>query len=361
MKYIKGLDTLRAFAIFFVILEHWWLPIDIEPHKTLYFWIKGLVPDGGFGVHLFFVLSGFLITSILLNAKINDPHNKGKIIKSFFVRRFLRIFPVYYLTIIILVIACYPFTENSLIWHLFYMSNILTFTTQSWNNFSHTWSLAVEEQFYLIWPWFIIFIKDKYIKYVLLIAILIGVITTVYTMVIQHNWAGFVLMPSCMQAFGLGGLYAYLQINGKTKSYSKFIFFALPIALLLHFYLSFSPEKSSDYGFCFLTINSIISIWLIDRVINNKSVWINNFILENRFLNKIGQISYGIYLFHFVFGFFYDMLIKALFSQKADLEITLLDWKNAYFIKLVLLILVSLISFHMFEKPILKLKERFNY
>lgn len=70
MKYIKGLDTLRAFAVIVVIIGHWWLPMDIDDqHKNIIFWIKGLVPDGGFGVDLFFVLSGFLITSILVEQK----------------------------------------------------------------------------------------------------------------------------------------------------------------------------------------------------------------------------------------------------------------------------------------------------
>ncbi|MBL0341696.1 MAG: acyltransferase family protein [Bacteroidetes bacterium] len=76
-------------------MEHWWLPIDFDQHKTLVFWIKGLVLYGGFGVDLFFVLSGYLITNILIDAVWKHPEQKWRIMKNFIVRRSLRIFPVY--------------------------------------------------------------------------------------------------------------------------------------------------------------------------------------------------------------------------------------------------------------------------
>lgn len=364
MKYIKGLDTLRAFAILFVIVEHWWIPMDIDPHPDAVHWIKGLVPDGGFGVDLFFVLSGYLITSILLDAlKKEKGANRGKILKNFIIRRILRIFPVYYLTIIILVIAGFPFEKDSLWWYLLYVSNMYVYWKQSWNNFSHTWSLAVEEQFYLIWPWLVVFIKQRFVKYVFFGAIAVGILTTVYTMRIQHNWAGFVLMPACMQAFGIGGLYAYLRTKERAVQlrFLRFLSFMLPVCLFFHFYWAFSPYHGEGYTHYFLTVNSLISIWLIHKVINNRSERARRFLLENPVLNKIGQISYGIYLFHYVLPFFYDKLIVALFHSNASLQADLLDWKNAYFLKLGLLFAVSLISFHFFEKPILRLKKYFEY
>ncbi len=361
MKYIKGFDTLRAFAIIIVIIEHWWIPIDINPNSNVIFWIKGLIPDGGFGVNLFFVLSGFLITSILLEALNKNENNRIEIIKNFMIRRALRIFPIYYLTIFVLLLFGYPFIKGGLYWYLLYISNMFTFSTMSFNNFSHTWSLAVEEQFYLVWPWFIIFVKKAYLKYVFFSAMLIGIFTAVYTMKIQHNWAGFVLMPACIQAFGIGGLYAYLRLKNKTTLFLKFIVVAFPISLIIHFYWAFSSDSGRSFDYLFLTINSIISIGLINKVVSNKNKWINDYILENRLLNKIGKISYGIYLFHYVFPFFYEKLIRALFYKNLTFEIYLLDWENAYFIKLILLFLLSLLSFHLIENPILKLKKHFNY
>ncbi len=361
MKYIKGLDTLRAFAVLFVIVEHWWIPMDITPtNKNIVYWIQGLIPDGGFGVVLFFVLSGFLITTILLDAVQKGEQNKLKIIRNFIIRRALRIFPVYYATIIILVCLGYPYLKDNLIWFLLYVSNMQVFKTQTWNAFSHTWSLAVEEQFYLVWPWLIVFVKEKYLKFVFLGVIFIGLFTVIYTIKIQQNGVGFVLMPSCMQAFGIGGLYAYLNRTGNTKYFLRFIMIACPVALIIHFYWAF-VDNGESYACFFLLVDSIISIWLIHMVIHNKSERMRKYFLENPALNKIGQVSYGIYLFHYSFEFVYKKLISAMFKHNLPLETTLLDWKNSYFIRLGLLFIVSIISFQFFEKPILKLKKYVQY
>lgn len=361
MKHIKGLDTIRAIAILVVIFEHWWIPVDIDPKGDVYHWIKGLVPDGGFGVDLFFVLSGFLITSILLNSLDKNKNEKFRIMKNFIIRRILRIFPIYFLTIIILILIGYPFVKDSLFWISLYISNFLVYKTQGWFNFSHSWSLSVEEQFYLIWPWFIVFVRGKYLKYVFIFAILIGVFSAIYTMKIQQNWAGFVLMPTCMQAFGIGGFYAFLYKTGKLDAFVKFISIAFPIALFFHFYWAFFPDRGRNFTFCFLAINSIISIWMIHKAIYNRSEWIRKYFLENRVLNKIGQISYGIYLYHLVLSFVYEKLIRIFFEQNSPMETTLLDWKNSYFIKLFLLFILSLSSYHFIESPILKLKGYFKY
>ena len=360
MKHIKGLDTLRAFAVIFVIIEHWSLPVDFDPNGAPLYWIRGLIPNGGFGVNLFFVLSGFLITTILLEA-VKNGHKKIHIIKNFIIRRALRIFPIYYLTIIILMLIRYPFIQDNLSYFILYISNIQVYQTKVFNPFSHTWSLSVEEQFYLIWPWFIVFVKEKFLKYVFIASILIGLGTAYYTIKIQQNWAGGVLMLTCMQAFGIGGLYAYLRERGKLALYTKFNQVALPAALVFHFYWTFNPIEADSFGQYFLLVNSIISIWLIHIVIYNKDGRIQNYLLENRILMKIGQISYGIYLFHYVMPFVYEKLVRLFFGVHPETDAIFLEWKNAYYFKLALLALFSLVSFHFFEKPILKLKDRFNY
>src|SRR6185369_2455289 len=163
MKYVKGLDTLRAFAVILVLLGHWGLPVTLG--STGKFLFTGLVPNAPFGVDLFFVLSGFLITNILLNAA-NSNENRFVTMRNFIVRRTLRIFPIYYLAIFTLALIGDPFIREHLWWFLTYTSNILCFKQNSWNSFSHTWSLSVEEQFYLMWPWLMIFVRLRYLKYV---------------------------------------------------------------------------------------------------------------------------------------------------------------------------------------------------
>eukprot|EP01136_Pigoraptor_vietnamica_P044419 Opistho-1_new@21151 len=159
LKYYEGLDVLRAFAVCFVIIAHWG-PSKFRS-EILTFIFQKIIPDGLFGVDLFFVLSGFLITSILLNAKDNANGNRMTIIKSFYIRRALRIFPIYYLLIAIVYLLNDQSVKDHLIYYLSYTSNFLTFKLRDWGSISHTWSLAVEEQFYLIWPWIIIFIPKK--------------------------------------------------------------------------------------------------------------------------------------------------------------------------------------------------------
>ena len=362
MNYIKGLDTLRAFAVLFVIITHWWLPIDInDSTATLCFWIRGLVPDGGFGVNLFFVLSGFLITSILLEALKNDRQHPFKIIGNFIVRRALRIFPIYYLTLFVLVTIHYPFIYDNLIWFLTYTANILVSKNQSFNSFSHTWTLSVEEQFYLLWPWLIVFTNDRYLKYVLTLSIAIGIGVAFYSMKIQENSYGFTFMWSCVQAFGIGGLYAYLREQQKLNYFNFIVNVLFPIALLVHFWWSFSADQGKAYNYCLITVNSILSIWLIHRVVVNKSVWIQKYVLENRVLNKIGQISYGLYLFHYPLTWVYDKYVQKFFDRSTQLGTILVDWKCNYPIRLLLLFIVALASFHLFEKPIMKLKRHFDY
>ena len=359
MKYIKGLDTLRAFAVIFVILEHWKLPFDFGPTVNSFF--KSITPSGTFGVDLFFVLSGFLITSILLNARENNEANKLGIIKNFIIRRALRIFPIYYLIIFALFIIKYPLLNETIFWHLTYTSNIFFYKTQHWNNFSHTWSLSVEEQFYLIWPWLIVLLNKRYLKFVFIVSILIGIFTTIFTATVLNNKFGYILMPSCMHAFGIGGLYAYLKYDTlNNKSFHKVLKIAFPLALLFHFYLSFS----NDSGYINLFsgfFDSIISVMLIHITINIKDGWIKAHIIENKVMMKIGELSYGIYLMHYVMMGIYIKAMTVYLSPENSFKSIALNPYFSYAINLILLFVFSYSSYYLFEKPIMGLKKQFSY
>ncbi len=141
LKYVKGFDTIRALAVFYVIFGHWWTaPTD---HSFAYYSRMIFIREGGFGVNLFFVLSGFLISAILLNEKVNNTGTKLTIIKNFFVRRSLRIFPVYYLFIIICYLLNYAIVRDKPGYFFTYTSNLLPYSTNQVNELSHTWTLSV--------------------------------------------------------------------------------------------------------------------------------------------------------------------------------------------------------------------------
>ncbi|MBL0341697.1 MAG: hypothetical protein IPP71_12595 [Bacteroidetes bacterium] len=180
-------------------------------------------------------------------------------------------------------------------------------------------------------------------------------------MVVLNNWTGFMLMPTCMLAFRIGGLFAYVKgkpVENKFNIYIKQLF---PAALLAHFFFTFSEDRGSPYSFLFLSVNSIISIWLITHVVNNKSEWRRKYLLENSALNKIGQVSYGIYLFHFVLTPIYDSVVIKYFTYEDPMGIYVLDWKYNYILRLIILLLIAFGSYNFFEKPVMNLKKHFQY
>lgn len=360
MKHIKGLDTLRAFAVFFVIIEHWKLQFD--KHSVPGILQNIFVPLGQFGVDLFFVLSGYLITSILLDAREkNAEGNRLKVVKNFFIRRVLRIFPIYYLTLLFLYLINYSVLRHYIGYFISYTSNILSYRQNSWNAFSHTWSLAVEEQFYILWPWMIVFLKEKYLKYVFIIAILIGVVSTYIVLNVLHHFYP-ILVFNCFDSFGIGGLYAYVRLKAQgCEKFEKWIKKILPIALILYFEWKIAPYCGLPYFFIFLsrTANSVISVALIMFVINNRTLWVRKYLLENSFLNFIGKISYGIYLYHFVLNPLYDMFMHKMYIRYPSLPHWLSELYFTNSIKLLLLFIVSALSYQLVEKRILRYKERF--
>lgn len=139
LTYMPELDGLRAIAVGAVLFAHF---IPVKYHVSL--------PFGSAGVQLFFVLSGFLITSILLRSK---DVSLRKALKNFYARRFLRIFPLYYLLLALCALTGWMSWQEDLPWHVFYLSNVYISQLGHWPSVGgHLWSLSVEEQYYLVWP-----------------------------------------------------------------------------------------------------------------------------------------------------------------------------------------------------------------
>ena len=143
VSHMPQLDGLRALAVLMVVVHHY-----VEGGWGL---------AANLGVKLFFVLSGFLITSILLRSRSQSGAagwNRWRAVRNFYARRFLRIFPLYYLVVALAAILDVEPTREYLAWLLTYTLN-LKMAAQGWyiDHFAHFWTLSIEEQFYLIWPW----------------------------------------------------------------------------------------------------------------------------------------------------------------------------------------------------------------
>ena len=351
-NYFPNLNGLRFIAAFFVFIHH------LEQFKYLYkidnFWndypfIKLI---GKLGVVLFFVLSGFLITYLLLaEEKLNSQIN----IKKFYIRRILRIWPLYFLILFsgLFIIPNLNFLDTPFFNHdifnndpfkiilvfLFFLPNLAYAIFGFIPYVSHTWSIGTEEQFYLIWPVLLKFTKNK-----LRIILLVIIFYLTFKLLLYTNFLNFIPFKNLILEFWLsfnidcmaiGGLFSYLLFN-KSKLLRYFMYnFSFYIALItLCFFLCF--------GLDFLFFHYEVYALLFGIIIFNLSSNISfSIILENNFFNFLGKISFGIYMFH-PFAIILTLNTFIYFNFEDNLLILFLS----FFITLVL----SGLSFFYFEK-----------
>lgn len=351
MTYIKQLDSIRAIAVLLVILSHWFEPKSIV----------NILPNGDLGVDIFFVLSGYLITNILLDSKIkNALTNKSNIstLKSFYWRRSLRIFPIYYLTIFVL----YFFSKQTgthikseFTYFLTYTSNFY-FYLKGWDGMiSHLWSLSVEEQFYLIWPWTILFANKKYLLHTILFFIAIGVISGFFM--------SRLITITSFNAFGLGALLAWQQKYQPILSIKfKKVINILVLASLCVFIIGIVTRK---WDFIPLrNFNSFLALWVINYIVtnhNNDNLKLKT-VLNNSILIFIGKISYGVYLFHNIIPFFTRNVVNKKLVEFFPFTYRFTNSNKVFIIEnFFLLIAISWLSYNLIEKRFLYLKKYFNY
>jgi len=356
MKHIKPLDSLRAVAVFLVILSHW-LPARHFINK---------VPNGAIGVDIFFVLSGFLITRILFESRLKAEQlsiSKITAFKNFFFRRALRIFPIYYLTIFTLFIF-HEWTgtniKSAFIYFVTYTSNFYFFQLQAWDGMiSHFWSLAVEEQFYLFWPWIILFLNKKYLPQVILFFIAIGICSQY---LLHEMELGDIFTTSCFDAFGFGALLSWLTIF---KPQALMLFYKIIRWLALACFIVFMIGVFQQQWIYIplRTLVSVIALWMITYIVymdKEQRPLQLSFILNNKLLLFIGKISYGVYLYHRILPSLTTEVLNRYINNHLPLAskhiIYVLFMEN-----FILLILLAWLSWNIIEAPLLKLKKYFTY
>jgi len=366
MTYIKQLDSIRAIAVIMVVFSHW----TIIGSSSIFPW-------GSIGVTIFFVLSGFLITNILLNKKkeIEDNSIKGikvTAIAKFMMRRALRIFPLYYMILILLFfgtkILPNPIPKDWKYYAL-YVENYLFYFKQAYpgGKLSPMWSLAVEEQFYLIWPWLIFFISKKNIKYVLVSGIIISIVSLVLLPLIleKKDFINF-LTPSCFDSFCWGGFLSFTFVYKKENLENFSRLFRTLGLISITLYVSLLCFNVS-FDFISRSLLSIFITWILSIIIINKTGKLNT-LFSNKILMSIGKVSYGIYLLHnfipTLVNTLFHWLVKKNFSFASFFNLNnLIESKNSlvsYLIYTLTLLIIAYSSYYLFEKPILKLKKYFE-
>lgn len=365
LKHVKGLDTYRAFAVLFVIIQHWGPPFSDKTTIGRFIRIM-FIPDGGVGVFMFFVLSGFLITSILLQERFNTG-SKSKSLKNFYLRRVLRIFPLYYILLfIVAALNYYPGLRDNF-WYFFtYTSNVFFYRINTFGPYTQTWTLAIEEQFYLIWPWLMFFAGRKYLWPIFFALFAVGFLSTYF------YFAGGHIVPwmtyHCGDAFALGAMYAYARLSGeeRRRQFEKIVFFFVPVALVLYFARQVASFRGDVYFLLSVKkcIQSFLSLWIIILICNNRSTIVRRYLLENKTLNFFGKISYCIYLVHTYAEDFNTVAIPLVsrITQFSKMLNTALTGRFFTFIlDLTAVILISWLSYVCIEQPVLRLKKYFRY
>jgi len=338
-----------------VIIHHW-----VPPGHIL-----NSFPNGNLAVDCFFVLSGFLITRVLLESRYHieaEQLSRLAVLKSFYLRRILRLFPAYYLLLIILV-RFEEYTNTSIgssyPYFFTYTSNFFFYQRKSWDGMiSHFWSLAVEEQFYLFWPFVVLYLRRRFLVPAMIILTLAGSLT-------QHfsDSAGFfpILTFTCFDAFGLGGILAWLVIHrrGHLRSWYTRLRIA-GLTCLGIWLLGFIPEPNEWNFIPFRTLNSVMALWLIGYVVINsdKPVISENRLLNNPVLLLLGKMSYSIYLYHLIIPKFYNDLRFGNFYSLAPGVLTAENTDLRYWIEIsVILLVVSWLSYTFIEKTFIRLKK----
>lgn len=368
MIYIKQIDGLRCVAIGLVLAAHFGIG------KLLSISLLSAT----MGVNLFFVISGFLITLILLKLKeIKDSKKVSiyQLLKIFYIRRILRIFPIYYLTILIsLILGIYPLYQI-FVWLITYTYNIYAcFGPIGPNVFSHFWSLAVEEQFYLFCPILVLIIQKKHLIKLFIMMILIGVLSRfLFNNLIDINLRGgligYQFTICCLDSFGFGGLLAYYFLyfpNFLGAFIRKYFWlfgmaFAGFLAVELVFVSDFGGGATLSRFFFSIVCFGVIGYASLEKGFGGI---IGRF-LENPVIVYLGKISYGIYVYHiFVGRFFYTLPLSFLESYYASGNPLGVYIENIYlktFLRFAVTIAVAAISWHFFELPINRLKNKFSY
>jgi peptidoglycan/LPS O-acetylase OafA/YrhL len=353
-SYMVQLDALRALAVFGVLVSHF-LPESLP--------VNAILQPGSLGVRLFFVLSGFLITGILLDckAKIDEEGQAaGFTIRQFYIRRFLRILPIYYLTLFVALAFQVESVRKAFLWHFAYLSNVYFQVQGTWDSeTSHFWSLSVEEQFYLIWPCIILFVPRQYLHRAILGAIAIAPLfnAVCLNMGFASPDMGVILPFTFFDSLALGGLLAFYN-DRHDRLHQKWLCYLSMwvggfLIVVLHLIRIVNPTNLLDL-FLGNTIISLFFVWVIDRASRGFRGMIGK-ILEIKILMYLGKISYGIYIYHLfmpLLTFRFFSLVNLPYPQSAPIKFVL---------NTVATLIVAIASWHLIEKPINQFKRHFEY
>jgi peptidoglycan/LPS O-acetylase OafA/YrhL len=373
--FFPNLDGLRFISFLVVFLYHGHLSIfsylkDSQPR--VYSVIEFLFRHGNLGVNFFFVLSGFLITYLL----IKEKEITGKIhVPNFYVRRILRIWPLYYLCVAVGFVAFamlkkmsgQPIVENANPWYyILFAANFDIMHT--WPDkpdallLSVLWSVAVEEQFYLTWPLILSLVPLKKFKYVFPTIMLLSLVfRTFHTGNDDHDFAiRYFHTLSVIGDMALGGLFAYL-VSYENKFKAFIINMPRPVIVMIYV-LTLTVTLFKDEIFIPgipVIFDRIVIAFLFGLIILEQNYAKNSLFKMSNFklVSRLGIYTYGLYCLHFL-GLYFAIKIMDFLRLNGSLSWVAFTMIT---VALVISVIISLLSYNLYEKWFLKFKDKFAF
>lgn len=310
--------------------------------------IKKVSVFGQTGVSLFFVLSGFLISRILINTK-----EKQHYFRNFYLRRILRIFPLYYFFLFlyyfilptVLSEQIYSFNEQKYFW--IYFQNIAR--TFEWKSEGpvHFWSLAVEEHFYFFWPILFFFFSIRRLTQIIIGVVVFAFLSRV--IMLQYDLSVYYFTLTRMDELAIGAFLAILEKKGKlieeNAKYFQIICLSIfvPLAFIWFFY---TGEGNITIQAVKYLLQSVVFFCFIGWVISTKSHNFFRKILSLKVLSFTGMISYGLYVFH---PLCFQLVNRFILTQYSVVN---------FLLSFIVTFLIAVLSYYLLELPFLRLKRK---
>jgi peptidoglycan/LPS O-acetylase OafA/YrhL len=325
-KRIEVLDGLRGVAGGMVVLAH----ASLFAHPS--------AAGARWAVDLFFVLSGFLITRILLGNRAT-----GERAWAFWLSRAARIFPVYYLTVMVVWLA----TRDALApWAAVYLSNYRYAITGAPSPLNHTWSLCIEEHFYLIWPFVVGAISPAASRRTIVALIVVGAVACLLLGDISY-----VSVSSRVMSLGAGSLFAYAEPGFARRPGALAVVGLVLLACSGVSYIAWSPCVASIHLAGLDTLFLLVTMATLSAAVLALALWsqsrpVLRFALANPLLMNLGLVSYGLYLFHYpIFN------ALGVFEARPDRA------KRAL-IAIVVTVCAAVLSYYLIEMPVRRAAKR---
>jgi peptidoglycan/LPS O-acetylase OafA/YrhL len=356
--YLPGLNGLRAIAALAVVISHITLGLGEFGLNNKIF---GTDMDGnasglllaGYGVTIFFTLSGFLITFLLLKEKEVAGHLR---VKDFYIRRMLRIWPLYYLYFVICIATILgygiSFSEGSIPFYVFLAANIPFIVNETLPFLAHYWSLGVEEQFYLFFPQLAKQSNKRLLKVaVVLIFVLLFVKFIFWVLYRQYGMElpFLALSVTRFHTMLIGVVGAILYYHKHRRFLSLATHKVTQIIAWTSIFL-IAINKFHIFSVIDQELISVVALFLIMGQITKTNSLIN---LENKTCDFIGKISYGIYVIHPILIFYFARLL-------GHFPDTIPSYLLLYFLIIFSTIFLAYLSYEFYEKKFLKAKRKYT-